>query len=185
MINRLPPEYQRDLRAARANTLLLRYNIALLAAVGFMLAAFVVTYLFLTIGKASAESTIETNRAKQTSYAETQQQATEFRNNLTTAKQIFANQINYSGLILDIARTLPRGTILQQISLDAAEFGKPTTLTAKTTSYNSALTLKDTLAKNTKIFSDVNIQSITADKSNRGYPFNVVVNLTINKGAAQ
>ena len=184
MINLLPKADQKNLRAARANTLLLRYTIALLIASAFMIVAIVVTYFVLIIGRSSSENTIAENTAKQGDYAQVKQESTEFNNNLATAKQIFDGQINYSGLILDIARTVPRGIVLENLALDSTTFGQPTTLTARASSYDAALRLKDTFGANTKLFNDVSIQSITSDETTGRYPLSVTINLTINKDAA-
>ena len=48
MINLLPPEEKRQLRAARTNTLLLRYNLSLVGAVVFLGLAIGVTYVYLS-----------------------------------------------------------------------------------------------------------------------------------------
>jgi hypothetical protein len=48
MINLLPPETKAQIAAARTNRLLLRYNMLLLAALAFLLAAFVIVYFSLS-----------------------------------------------------------------------------------------------------------------------------------------
>lgn len=184
MINLLPPEQKHNLKAARSNTRLLHYNFALLIAVLAMIGAFLVAYFYLTISQDAAKNSIAENRAKEGTYGQVKQQATEFRQNLATAKQILANQVNYSALIVNISRSLPPNTVLSSIQLDAASFGKPTTMTLETKSVTDALKIKERFTANKKIFSNVNIQSVSQVEGEANYPYTVVLNLTINKGAA-
>lgn len=190
MINLLPPESRRNLRAARSNTLLLRYNIALVAAVIFMMLAFGFTYFYLNVSDNTAQASIQENQQKEASYATTKHQAAEFQKNLAAAKQIFSSQVNYSQLTVRIAQALPHGVVLQSLALDPSTFGKPTTLTAYAKSIPIALSLKDTLNSHRDLFQNASIQSITRGSGGdsgptvSGYPITVTVNVTINPGAA-
>lgn len=190
MINLLPPESRRDLRAARTNTLLARYNFGLIAALVFMVLAFGFTYFYLNISNRSSEVTIQDNNQKEMTFAKTKQQADAFRSDLSTDKQIFSNQVNYSQLIVDIAHTLPSNVVLQSLALDPTTFGKPTTITAYAKSTNDALRLKDTLNKHSELFQNVSLQSIATSGDSggsggvKGYPVTVTLNLTIKPEAA-
>lgn len=187
MINLLPPNNKRDLNAARTNTLLIRYNIAMVVIVVFMIAVFVFVYFYFNISKSSSEDAITQNQLRQSSFTQVRTQAANFRGNLTVAQRIFANQVNYSELLTKIAAATPKGVIIQSLTLDAAMFGKPTTITAYAKSTAAALALKESYAAQTKLFSNVNISSIGsggANNSNPNYPINVTLNLTIQPGAA-
>lgn len=191
MINLLPQDNQRNLRAARSNTLLIRYVIAMIAVVCFMVAAFGFVYFYLNISKNSAENTITANQQKETSYAQVSQQANEFRTNLATAKRIFASQVDYGTLLTQIAAATPSGVILQSLTLDASSFGKPTTLIAYAKTTDAALALKDSYAAQTNLFSNVSIANVGLTGSDSGsantnpaYPITITLNLTINPGAA-
>ena len=81
MINLLPPEEKRQLRAARTNTLLARYNIILLVAVVFLGLAIGVVYLYLTNTKASADQTVRENTSQTSQYAGVLTEAQQFRSN--------------------------------------------------------------------------------------------------------
>ena len=182
MINLLPPEHRHQLRAAQANTLLLRYNIAMFAALIFLGATLGVVYIYLTASKTNAEKTIAENQAKVGSYAEVENQAQAFRSSLTTAKQILDKDITYSKTVLAIAQLMPKGTVLQDLSLDVATFGTPTSLVVQAKDYETALALKDTF-QTSPLFSDVHLESISQG-SGDGYPYTVTLNLTISKDAA-
>jgi Tfp pilus assembly protein PilN len=183
MINLLPYEEKRQLKAARTNTLLIRYNAFLVSAVVFLGLAIGITYFFLVNARASAEVVIGENKAKVADYAQVEAQAQLFRANLTTAKQILDSEVTYTKVMLDIARLMPNGTVLDKLSLDAQTFGTPTTMTAQASSYEAALRLKEAFQASA-IFSDVNFQSITSSTSG-SYPLSVSFNVTIKKDVAK
>lgn len=183
MINLLPPEEKRQLRAARSNTLLLRYNIFLMGAVVFLGLAIGVTYVYLSSTKANAEAVISENRARVASFADIQTQADTFKANLATAKQILDNEVIYTKVMLAISALMPSGTILDKLSLDSQTFGTETTLIARTTSYENALRLKESFEKS-PLFANVHFQSINSG-GQPPYPLTVNLNVTIKKDAAK
>lgn len=183
MINLLPPDAKTQIRAARANRLLLQYNFLLLGAFVFLLFALGIVHIYLANTKAAAEATIVYNEAKVSDYAAIRSQTNEFRQNLLNAKQILDNDITYTKAILGIAQVLPKGVVLDTLSLDAKAFGTPTTLAAKVKDYPTALVLKNSL-QNSKLFSNVSIQSLSGG-SDSDYPLSVTLNVTIKKDAAQ
>lgn len=182
MINLLPPESRRELRAARSNTLLARYNIFLVGALVFMLLAIGFVYFYLNTTKASAEQAITESKAKVAGYATVEAQAEEFNTNLRIAKQILDQEVHYSKVVLEIASLMPTGTVLDNLALDSATFGTQTTLNAKAKSYERALALKDSF-QSSDLFSDVHFQSIAGGEGN--YPVAVSLNVTIKKDAAR
>lgn len=186
MINLLPKEEKRQLQAARTNTLLIRYNIALLAAVIFLGAAMAVVYFYLGAAKATAEQTIKDNDVRARNYATVEAEAQTFRSNLSIAKQILGSEVTYSKVILAVSNLMPAGTVLETLTLDSATFGTPTVLAAQAKSYESALALKDAFQKS-PLFSDVHFQTITSGTTNpsSGYPFVVNLAVTFKKEAAK
>lgn len=184
MINLLPPEEKRQLRAARTNTLLIRYNIFFLGAVAFMGLAVGVTYIYLSSTKAGAQQTIADNNAKVGQYAAVSAQAKEFKSNLATAKQILGGDISYTKVILDIARLVPSGVVLENLDLDSQTFGSPMTLVAHAKSYDRAIAFKSSF-QNSPLFSDVHFQSITNSSTGGSYPVTVNLSVTVQKGAAK
>jgi Tfp pilus assembly protein PilN len=184
MINLLPPEEKRQLHAARSNTLLIRYNILLLGVVAFMGVAIAVTYVYLNTTQQAAKQTITENDAKVTQYAPVQAQAEQFRQHLTTAKQILDNEITYSKAVTAIAKLIPSGVILENLSLDAQTFGTETALVAQAKDYDSALALKDSFQKSS-LLSDVHFNSITSGGTDTSYPVTVNLSITIKKDAAK
>lgn len=184
MINLLPLEEKRQLRAARTNTLLIRYNIFLIIAVAFTGLAVGVTYIYLSNTETNAKQTLQDNESRVAQYSSVQSQANQFRQNLATAKQILDNEVTYSSVILQIAQLIPSGVVLQSLNLDSHTFGSDTTLVAETKDYASAVALKESFA-NSSLFSNVHFQSVTDSGSTGPYPITVNLDVTIKKGAAQ
>ena len=186
MINLLPDLEKRELRAARTNSLLIRYNIALIASVAFLGLALVVVYYFLGTTKATAETAIAESKTKAVSFAAVESEAQLFRTNLSIAKQILDKEVSYSKVIIAIANVMPSGTVLDKLTLNSQDFGKPTTLVAQAKSYEAALSLKDSFQKSS-LFTDVHFQSITANPSAQtsGYAFVVNLDVTIKKETAK
>lgn len=182
MINLLPEADKRQLRAARSNSLLLRYNILLLCVLGFLGLAIGVTYVYLTTTKNNAQSIITSNGDRVKSYAATEAEAQQFRANLAIAKQILSHDVAYSKAVVSIASLLPKGVVLQNVTLDPTTFGTPSPMIALAKNYDAAIALKSSL-QGSPIFSDVHFTSITNtadDKS--GYPLTVNLMVTIKKG---
>lgn len=183
MINLLPPEAKAQIKAARTNQLLLRYNIILLSAVGFLLAAVGLVYIYLASTKSSAEVAIEDNISRVSDYSAIESEASSFKQNLASAKQILDSDVNYSKVVLEIAGVLPSGVVLDTLSLDSTTFGTPTSLNARVRDYDTVLRLKDALQAS-DTFSDVSIQTISSGGEG-AYPLNATLSVTIRKDAGQ
>jgi Tfp pilus assembly protein PilN len=186
MINLLPHEEQRQIRAARTNTLLVRYNFFLLGAVAFLGLAEGITYFYLSTSLATAEQTTAQNKAKVSNFAPVEAQASLFRTNLATAKQILDKEVVYTKVVLAIAKVLPSGVVLDTLNLDVQTFGTPITLVAHAKNYDSALMLKDSF-QSSSLFSDVHFESIAAGETsgNANYPVTVNLSVTIKKDVAK
>lgn len=184
MINLLPTEYKKELRAARMNVVLLRYNVITASAVVFLMLTCGIFFAILTTNKITAEDTNKVNEEKASSYASTKQQAEEYRNNLAVAKQILTTEINYTDVVFAVTSLLPKGVILNDLTLSAADFGNQTTITAQAKDYDAATALKERFQES-QVFSNVSFQTISDSQSegggNSAYPINVTMSVTVNK----
>lgn len=186
MINLLSPHDKRELRAARRNIILRRYTV--LVAMTLIAVAFVFGGgIFIAMrDRMAAERELEVDRQQATEYQETRQAAEQFEANLNIARRILSDEISYSTLVIDIAKTLPSDAVLTDLTLNPSIFGSPTTLSARTTSYETALTLRDSLEAS-PLFSDVSLISATRDDDagnpdseiGQRLPVNVQLNATI------
>ena len=128
MINLLPEQNKKQFRAARANVLLRRYNVLLIAAAGFLIAAVGVAWVYLVSVEQLALSTIEDNQQRRQEYASTQQEATAFRTQLSDAKSMLDGQLSYGNALDYISALLPNGASVSSISLSESSFSSPLTL---------------------------------------------------------
>jgi Tfp pilus assembly protein PilN len=183
MINLLPPEEKRQLRAARTNTLLARYNIVLLGAIAFLGLAIGIVYLYLSTTKAAADQVVQENATQTGQYSSVQNEAQQFRSNLSIAKQILDREIPYTTVLLNIAQTMPEGVVLESLVLDSTTFGTETTLSASARDYDRALAFKDAL-QNSPYFADAHFQSVN-DTGSGDHPLSVSLSVTISQEISQ
>lgn len=160
MINLLPEDTKKELRAARANVLLLRYNFFSAATLALLLVACGVFFILLHNENNQAKATNEENASKSTQYNSVREQSVEYRKNLATAKKILDNEVNYTDTVFRIADTLPAGAVLDSISLTPADIGGQVTLTVHTKDYATASALKTSFS-DSEYFSNAFFQSIT------------------------
>lgn len=182
MINLLPTEMKKDLRAARTNTTLLRYNIILLAAVLFLAGAVAVVYVFLSTMKASAEQSIQENVIKEQSYASVKQEAESFKNSLSDAKTILSDEVSYSKALVRYAQLFPEGTAINDMQLSAASFTAPTSASVKITGQSAAQALIQSMT-NSPYVTNFTRTSITISKDS-AYPYTMEVSFTLKKDIA-
>jgi type II secretory pathway pseudopilin PulG len=185
MINLLPKEQQRQLRAARTNVLLFRYSIGMALAVVFIMLATLAAFVLLNNMKQAAENTIESNQTKVGNFGAIQSQADNYRKDLTDAKTLFDSQIQYSKIYLEIARVMPAGTALDSLDLNPKTIGTPLTLPVKIKGESQAASLltsfqRAAIFNNTASFGALTIN--TGDDSGT-YPYVITINVTINKEA--
>lgn len=182
MINLLPEGYKKEIRAARTNVILLRYNLLALGAVAFVLLGSVVVYGVLSATKSGAEATNQNNTNRAVEYEQTRKEADEYRKNLEIARKIIDNEVIYTDQIFTITNLLPSGIILDGLNLNSKEFGAPMLINARAKNYDAVTNLKRAFEQSS-YFSDVHFQSITDDggASTQGYPIGVVISVTINK----
>lgn len=183
MINLLPDSYKKEIRAARSNVILLRYNFLLLGVAGFLILSGLIVFAVLGAAKGSAQATSESNTSRAAEFASTGLQANEYRENLKTAKKILDNEVIYTDLVFAITNLLPSGIILDGLNLNSKEFGTQTLLSAHAKNYAAVTALKQAFEKST-VFSNVHFQSINASEaagSSTGYPIGVSINVTMNK----
>lgn len=185
MINLLPPSYQKELVASRTNTLLRRYVVLLFGLVIIMMIELGIVYFFLNEARAQNQARINENNQKTVAYSSIKKEADEFRDNLATAKTILGKQTSYTQLIKLLSDLLPPNVVIDQLSLDPATFGVPTTLSVRAKGYNDAITFRNKLNESA-IFSSVNFQSITLqEEDTTGYPYTSTFNVTFKKGLGQ
>lgn len=183
MINLLPPAEKKEVRAARANTLLFRYMILSLIAVVFIVSAMGFVYLQLQNEGVSADKTKAANESKAAGFAQTQQQATDLRNGLTNAKKVFDSEIRYSKALVNFSSIIPDGAYISTIQLDADSFDKPKTWLFNIQGEKAASELRDNFLKS-PYFTNVTLGKVMTS-SDSTYAYTIEVTATMKKSIAQ
>jgi hypothetical protein len=185
MINLLPEESKKDIRAARSNVTLLNYILILGLGVIFLGIICGGVYFVLLGTQADAERLIAVNNSKSSAYASVQQQGTALRAGLSSAKTILDQEVVYTKILTGIAALMPTGVVLNGLTLSPATLGTPTTMQFYTKTTEDALKLKDNFQAS-PLFSNVSFQSLSSSTSQSGdYPVSAMLSLTINKSAAR
>ena len=178
MINLLPEDTKREIRAARANVVLMRYNILTVVVIVVIFLICALFYIILNNSQSNAVSTSSDNNEIVASYSDTKVQADEYRKNLTIAKSILANGANYTEVVFSITKLLPSGVILDGISVSSDTFGQQTSFTAQAKTYDKAMELKKNFQDST-VFSNVYFQNLT-DNATGEYPIAVTLSAKLN-----
>ncbi|HEY1085690.1 MAG TPA: hypothetical protein VGE34_03105 [Candidatus Saccharimonadales bacterium] len=183
MINLISYDKKTDIKAGRINVILLRYVFMVLAANVLLIIILVGAYFSLSFAYANAQQQVTQNEQNSASFKSVEQQAAEFRSDLTTAKSILDKEVAYSKLIIKIAHVVPSGVVLDGLSLDSKTLGTPTTLNAKARDTAAVEELSKKFKAETALFSDVKLESIDFSEGTTKYPVSVTLGLTINKEA--
>jgi hypothetical protein len=185
MINLLPLDDRKQLRAARTNVLLFRYCIGLVFAAVFVGIATGAIYILMTTMKQSAEVVITDNQAKVANYSTVQAQADDYRKNLSEAQAVFAEEVQFSKLYVELARILPAGTALESLAVEGSSLGTPMELPVKIKGEQQAIDLIAAF-KGSAVFSNAasyGTLTMNAGDDKAEYPYVLSVNVTVNKGA--
>ena len=182
MINLLPPQQKKQIKAGRANVILLRY-IGILSS-GVILLAILLsgTFLVLNMSRANTQDRVDVTNEKIAQYSATKTAAEQFRSDLATAKTILDKEVTYSKLIYKLADAVPSGVVLDSLDLNSKTLGAQTTLSAETKSYEDAIRLKTSFEQNKDLFSDVHFVSVTGGGSGT-YPVKASLSVVIKKDA--
>ena len=185
MINLLPAETKRQLRAAHTNAALIKYLFFSGIAVAFLVLACVTSYLFLNNNKSVASNTTDNGQSSSVLQATAQKQLDSLITSISTAKSILREQVLYSDIVTGIAAALPSGIVLDKLTLDNNTIGTAVTLQAHARSSDNTSLLQDNFSKSA-LFSNYNLISPTTNSSSSpGYPIAISIGITINKGMSQ
>ncbi len=187
MINLLPDDYKSEVRAARTNVLLIRYISILIVAIAVLSGIVVTAYIVLDARKVATQSLLDASNERAAKYSSIRAEADELRSSLSNAKLILDQKVSYSKLIYEIAASMPNDIVLSTLELDSESIGSSMTIDANAKTVEAASKLRDRLASNNAVFSDVKLLTLESGASGGGneYPVKVSVSVIINKAAMQ
>lgn len=183
MINLLPPVQQKEIRAAYANVLLLRYALLLVGAIVFLMVAFGITYLSLAQTSQRADETKQQNEQQASGYAQTQAVATKLRSDLSSAKSLFDNEVLYSKVLVRFSGLLPSGSSVESLQLSDDIFTEPATINVFIQNKAAAEALERNFAASPYIVSS----SLTGVNTSQGaaYPYTANLQFTFDRSIGQ
>ncbi|HSH31241.1 MAG TPA: PilN domain-containing protein [Candidatus Saccharimonadales bacterium] len=160
MINLLPTDLKTERIYARRNARLARYlwleAIMILALGG----AFAAAHLYLANQTRAAEAQVGQKNQTIASFRDVETKAKILSAQLDTINAIDSSQTKFSLLLVDLARTTPRGTAITNLALTGDD-KKPVRISATADNFNAAVSLRQALATSPRI-SAVDIESLTA-----------------------
>lgn len=185
MINLLPPDSAKQLRAARHNATLLRFVIANGIVLGLIFVVYIITFGLMKATELSSVASSTENQQRIADFQKTEQTAKTYTENLKLAKTIFDSELSHTTALRKIASALPNGTVLTALTLDSTTTGQPTTLLVLAKNQAAALAVKQSL-ETAKVAKDITIANIstetttstTEDAPPSEYPVSISLNLT-------
>lgn len=182
MINLLPVDEKKEIKAARTNIVLVNYIFFLSVAIVFLAITCMGSYFLLTNMKKSAEATISSQPTG--SFSTNNGQVSDIRSVILTAQSILSRRIPYSDILISIGSSLPYGAIADKISLNEGLLNSPLTVEFHIKSSSIASELIANLKKS-PMFSNVSAQpAIVSPGNSPDYPVMVTCELTIIRTAS-
>lgn len=127
MINLLSPNDKKDIRAARVNTLLVRYMGIIAIAIAFIVGVLFVSFTILQQTKQNSLDQVRDNDVKADVYSKTRTQVESLSQSLSQAKTILDQEVRYSKVLTGVAALMPQGTIIESLTLEAPSAGETET----------------------------------------------------------
>lgn len=183
MINLLPADAKKQLRAARNNAVLRRYYVLVLLSACLLGAIFALGFKVTLDQEASYQAIKQQSEAESAKYSEVRKSAEDFNKNLEAAKTILASDVRFSQLITDIAGVIPSGVILSNLSLNSqSSANAPLTINGRAKTYDDAVKLKNSLEES-PIFENVSLLSASAGSGSADseYPVGVSISARFSK----
>lgn len=189
MINLIGPDRKKQILAARRNSIWVRYTFLLLSVLATISIILGGTAFYFYGQKLSQDATNKANQEKlfTAEYKKNSQVVTDFRKKLNTAKTIFDAETYNSLILLDVSKTMPAGTVLNDIKFDSSTFQGQQTLIFQTKSIEGALALKSAFEKNPPLSSEVHfsvVERIPSDSGtefDRKYPIRITMFMELKK----
>lgn len=159
MINLLPPDTKKQIKAARINVILVNYCSLIFITAVLLGAVLTLGFLADLNDEQLARQAKDASTEAASAYSATRKQAEDFAKDLGIAKTILASDVSFSQLILDISSVVPSGVILNNLSLGTSSQNVPIDISGRAVSADAAIALKNSLDAS-PIFENVSIVNI-------------------------
>lgn len=184
MINLLPDDTKKQIKAAHANSILIRLIICLVCAAIFLLVICFGTYYL--INKTKQTPNNDNSSSAQSIYQSNKSKADVISASFDLVKNNLSQKVNYSTIITEIAANLPTGVIIDSLLLNEQSLNQPITLKLRAKSVDSATQIKTNFDKSTSMFSNFSAAPTEGNQTDvPGYPYLISATVSINRSAAQ
>ncbi len=184
MINLLPPQTSKQLRASRHNSILMTYLIGASIVLGLIAMIYISIYIMMKTTEAQSIASSAASKQRIAQLKQTEDEAKQYSNNLSTAKAIFASQLSYTTALHKIASALPAGTVLESLDLNSTTTAQPITLSIAAKTMEAALAIKGSLEK-AGVASNITIVSLQSQQPSddvpSAYPVQISLSLSLEK----
>jgi len=188
MINLLPISLKKDIRAARANSVLVKYLTVLIFGAVFLAVISYGLFIILDGLKSNASNIIQDNTSKSAHYLELKSQVQQADNEIANASNIINQEIKYSKILTGLADIMPAGTVIGQLSLTQDIFSAQSSMTFYASSADAAASLKSNLENATPngLFKSVRFEALSGSNQStvNGYNNNLTIDVIFNRESA-
>lgn len=188
MINLLPPEVVKELRATRTNTMLRKYLITSILALVVVATAVAGAFYINQQNLQAYQQEREESRRELASLSEVKKRIAEYNGELKVAESAIKNEARMSVLIANLSSVLPPGSVLSGIAFNVESLEEPAVIQAQVDSFNKAGVLKRNFDQS-EFFTEVVLQQVSRadgeDEAPSAYPFNVQLQVTLDNAALQ
>lgn len=181
MINLLSYDARKQIRAARANVTIVKCIIYTAFAILFLATYCLFAYNFAIDFIEPKTTSTSSDKSLDSKSSAILTESNEFKANLATAKIITDSRVDYSDIIIELAATLPKGVILDSLSIDKEYIGSPIQIKLLATTDDKGQEIKDNFGKS-KMFSGYSVKTASEEKSNSSeYPYAISATILISK----
>jgi Tfp pilus assembly protein PilN len=184
VINLLPDDLKTERQFGRRNRLLFGYGLSIIFSAMFIAAIMLVSLGFVGSGENKLKEEIESIKQQNAILSQQQQAVEKLVANLETVDKLYESGVKFSELIPGIAGLLPKGTVLNALSLTGGKTD-PLQLDVDMENQNLASVLVQNLTSS-ELFEAADVSSINSKGSdeNSTYGFSASISVSF-KGSAE
>lgn len=178
MINLLPHDDLKKLKASKQNNRLLLYIFITLFAGLIILGMFVLINFSLDDISKRSQKEIEENNLRIASYADIQKKAQNLSNDTIKFQKINSQKNQYSDILIKIAQSIPSKDItISNIQIDSKFFTQPVPIVIEANDYNQIIAAKDSFEKSNLM---KNIKIVNISTAKRATKDIMIANMVVN-----
>lgn len=180
MINLLPYDIRKQLKAARLNNMLIRYLVLILITAIFIAIICAISFLLIENSRPKQQSAVVSiTESNPETYENSLIEFNKIKNNIKIAQEVIAKQTSFSEAMLEISDKLPKDSILENIKITNGSQVELTIL-AKESNITDQIS---TAFQNSNKLTNFSISSNETNKStNSNYSIKIKATATLNRG---